>query len=292
MCLTYVTRKHSKTSQTKPTMNYRTVLKSTLSVPMLSLMTASAFANLSPDPVEMHVHLAHEDVHCVIKEDEAVITGTFTFDRQPQGFNVPVLYLPVYAEEGTPVKQMMPTITVDGVKMDIHLVQKRWENNEDIRKFGQLPQMEGQRVYWFYVNALVRQAAPIDWELERRHARRQAAPIDWELELKGKRNAEPGDDEPVEVRIAEVEPEPAQLTVKIRYHQKLSKGKFIYTPLIPNQKKDKDYGSITVSADRKLTLLDADKHSFVEEKGKFIIEPSHKHAIVVQAAKEAASQIP
>ena len=116
-------------------------------------------------------------------------------------------------------------------------------------RFGELPQIEGQRVYWFYVSDLPQFPATTAGE------------------------------------------KPHQTTLKIRYTQKLSNDKFIYTPLIPNQKKDQDYGSITASADRKLTLLDSSKHSFVEEEGKFIIEPSDKRAIIVQVVK-AGDKLP
>ena len=223
-------------------MKIRTFLKSSLSIAALSLVPP-ALANVAPEPIEMHVHLAHEDVHCDIKGDEAVVTGTFIFDRHPEGFNIPVLYLPVYAVEGTPVKQMMPTFTVDGRKLKVHFVEKSWENNHNIKAFGQLPQIEGQRVYWFYVSDLP------------------------------------------SYPVTTADEKPRQTTLKIRYTQKLSNNKFIYTPLIPNQKKDKDYGSITVSADRPLRLLDAEKHSYEVAKKKLIIDPSDKRGIIVEVAK-------
>ena len=206
-------------------------------------MSFPAAANVGPEPIEMHIHLAQEDVHCVIKGDEAIVTGTFTFDRHPDGFNIPVLYLPVYAAEGTPTKEMLPEFTVDGKKLKVHFVEKNWENNYKIKSFGKLQQLEGQRVYWFYVSGLPHQPATT------------------------------------------AEESPRQITLKIRYAQKLSNHKFIYTPLIPNQKKGKDYGSITVSADRKLTLLDSDKHSFVEKGGQYVIDPSDKRSIVVSVDK-------
>jgi len=209
------------------------------------LLTSSANANVAPDPVEMHFHLAHEEVLCAIEGDQAVVTGTFTFDRHPEGFNVPVLYLPVYAVEGTPVKEMMPTFTMNDQKLDVHFVEKRWENNYNIKKFGDLPQLEGQRVYWFYVPNLP------------------------------------------QFPVTSADDTPRQTTLKIRYTQKLAGGKFIYTPLIPKQQEGKDYGSITVSADRPLTLIDADKHSFEKDGDKFVVDPSDKRGIIVEVAKVA-----
>ena len=89
---------------------------------------SSASANLAPEPIEMHTHLAHEDVHCVIKGDEAVVTGTFIFDRHPEGFNIPVLYLPVYAVEGTPVKQVQPEFIVEGKKITVSFIDEERES--------------------------------------------------------------------------------------------------------------------------------------------------------------------
>lgn len=78
-----------------------------------------------------------------------------------------------------------------------------------------------------------------------------------------------------------------RILIEIQYTQKLAWDKFIYTPLIPHQKEGKDYGTISVSADRPLALLDSDKHDFVQEDGKFVVKPSHKRAIVVAAGKVA-----
>ena len=179
----------------------------------------------------------------MISGDEAEVTGTFTFDQHEEGFAISVLYLPVYAKEGTPVKDMLPDFTIDGKKLKAHFIEKKWESNHHIKRFGEMPQIEGQRVYWFYISDMP------------------------------------------QTYITSADDKPRQTTLKIRYTQKLSGDKFIYTPLIPNQKKGKDYGSITVSADRKLTLLHSEKHDFVEEGGKFIIEPSDKRGIVVKVAK-------
>ena len=78
------------------------------------------------------------------------------------------------------------------------------------------------------------------------------------------------------------QPEKTEMTLEINYTQKLSKGKFIYTPLIPGMKKDHDYGSIKLSGERGLTLIDPDKHDYVAQDGKLVVEPAHKRAIVVE----------
>lgn len=94
---------------------------------------------------------------------------------------------------------------------------------------------------------------------------------------------------PQQPSLTEGEAENKKVMLKICYTQKLSNGKFIYTPLIPKQQKDKDYGDITVSADRPLTLLDADTHRFVSNDDKLVVEPSDKRAIVVEVAKGKAN---
>ena len=80
-------------------------------------------------------------------------------------------------------------------------------------QFGELPQIEGQRVYWFYVSDLPQFPATTAAD------------------------------------------KPRQTTLKIRYTQKLSNGKFIYTPLIPKANQvnrqggvSKKFGTITLRA--------------------------------------------
>ena len=81
------------------------------------------------------------------------------------------------------------------------------------------------------------------------------------------------------------QPEKTEMTLEIRYNQELSNGKFIYTPLIPGMKKDHDYGSISLSGDRPLTLLDPDKHDFVMDGEKIVVHPSDKRGIVVEVGE-------
>ena len=77
------------------------------------------------------------------------------------------------------------------------------------------------------------------------------------------------------------------MSLKMEYWQELSNGKFIYTPLLPNMKKDHDYGEITIVADRPLKLLNADKHDFVQKEDRLTVEPFHKRAVVVELGKRA-----
>lgn len=79
---------------------------------------------------------------------------------------------------------------------------------------------------------------------------------------------------------------PTTFELTMSYKQKLSNGKFIYTPLIPQQKQGHDYGFISLAAGRPLELLNADKHKSEHKDGKIIVKPSHMGGIVVQVALE------
>ena len=223
-------------------MKARTFLKSSISIAALSLVTPAALANLAIPQVEIHTYLVHEDVHCEIKGDEAIVTGTFTYESKHLDYLDLNLYLPVYAKQGTPVEQMKPEIKMHGKALEVKFIKKQWESHSDITSFGKLPQLEGQRVYWFLAPHIP------------------------------------------QLPVTNAEDKPQKLLAQIRYTQKLSNGKFIYTPLIPKQKKGVDYGSITVSADRPLKLQNSESHDFIEKDGKFVIEPSDKRGIVVEVA--------
>jgi hypothetical protein len=69
----------------------------------------------------------------------------------------------------------------------------------------------------------------------------------------------------------------------IHYRQALSRGRFIYTPLIPNMITDHDYGTITIKSDDGFKLLDQDGHQFEEAPGQIIVKPAHKRAIIVES---------
>lgn len=203
------------------------------------LLTSSANANLALPHIEIHSQLAQEQVDIKITGDQGEVTGTFKYIKTVEDYYDLTLYLPVYAKEGTPVKDFTPDIHFGDQKLEVVFVKKEWEQERDIRDFGSLPQVEGQRVYWFMIPHVPQQ------------------------------------------------PEQKEFTLKIRYTQKLAGGKFIYTPLIPKQLEGKDYGSITISADRPLTLIDADKHSFEKDGDKFVVDPSDKRGIIVEVAKVA-----
>ena len=213
---------------------------SLISAASLALFAGStALANLALPQVEMHSQLTHEEVNVEIKGDEAVVTGTFKFSKESlKEYYDLTFYLPVYAVEGTAVEKMQPTITMDGKALEVVFVKKEWENARKIREFGEMPQLEGQRVYWFLIPHVAQQ------------------------------------------------PEQKELTIKISYKQSLSNNKFIYTPLIPHQKESKDYGGITITADRPYKLVDVEKHSVASPKeGVLVVEPSDKRAIIVECEK-------
>lgn len=215
------------------------------------LLTTSAGANLALPHVEVHSRLAHEEVEVKITGDTAEVTGTFSYTLPPGWYSDLKLYLPVYAAEGTPVEDFTPDITLEEQKLDVRFIKKEWEKgSDDIKAFGELPQLEGQRVHWFMVP----------------HVPQQPALTEKEKGIK-------------------------KFILKIRYTQKLSHDKFIYTPLIPNEVKQLDYGTITVSADKPLMLIDEDQHVFEKVKRKYVIKPSDKRAIIVQVAK-VTPQIP
>ena len=143
-------------------------------------------------------------------------------------------------------------ITMGEQKLKVVLVpaKNEYKLDRNITDFGKLPQIEGQRVYWFMVPH-VPQQPDLTYD-----------------EQSGK-----------------------TFSLKIRYTQKLSHDQFIYTPLIPKQDKNKDYGSITITADKPLMLIDEDKHEFEKGHRKYVVEPSDKRGIVVQVAK-VTPQIP
>ncbi len=248
-------------------------LCSVLTTLAVALVCSSAKANLAIPHLEVHSQLVSEAVEVEITGDKAEVTGTFTYTKPKEAYFDLKLYLPVYAQEGTPVKQIQPEIFMGEKKLEVYPVidmkidiahptvtpRPTTKDNDsgldisqfyggltvdsNIADFGELPQLEGQRVYWFMVPHVPQYPVLTGNDVTK------------------------------------------DFSLKIRYTQKLSNNKFIYTPLIPKQKKEVDYGSISVSADRKLSLLDSNKHSFVEKEGKLIIDPSDKRAIVVELAK-------
>ena len=73
-----------------------------------------------------------------------------------------------------------------------------------------------------------------------------------------------------------------RFTIEIGYKQALSQGAFIYTPLIPKQKKGVDYGEIRFRSERGLKLREPKTHQFIEKEGKLVVEPDHTRSIVVE----------
>ena len=207
-----------------------------------ALSISAAQANPRIVSVEVHAQLLHEEVDVRIEKEVATVSGTYKFKNDSRGYVNLQIYLPVYAKEGTPEEQMRPVFKIDGEQeLKARFIKAEWEKSDrNIKSFGELPQLEGQRVYWFLVPYIAQQPGQKDF------------------------------------------------TLGITYKQQLSGDKFIYTPLIPKQMKDHDYGSITLSADRPLKLVDSGKHDFVEKDGKLVVEPSDKRGIVVEAAKVKA----
>ena len=212
-------------------------------------ITQPLLANLALHPEEVDYHLEKEKVEVAIKKDLAEVTGTFTFHAEKAGQHSYAnhnfdLYLPVYAAEGTPTDEIMPSMTMAGKELKVTALRPDIKPKKVSIKqgFGLMPKVEGQRVYWFWTH------------VRERNSYKKGETI------------------------------PDHYTVKIHYKQKLAGGKFIYTPLISKQKEGKDYGSITLSADRPMTLIDAKQHDFKKQGESLVVEPSHKREIVVQLA--------
>lgn len=210
---------------------------------------ATVSANLAIPHDEADSFLVREEVAVRLGEHHAEVTGSFTYhvDRVPlrtraetsADYPLLTLYLPVYAAEDADLEEIKPRVThrEKELKLDEFWDQPNRKTtilNPNAGRFGTMPQLKGQKVFWFSVSFL---------PLERKE------------------------------------------TVSIRYRQKLSGGKFIYTPLIPKMKEGEDYGTITVSADRPIRLLDEDGHEFEKDGGTFLIQPAHKRAIVVEVGE-------
>ena len=203
---------------------------------------SSTQANPRIPDVEIHAQLVHEEVEVNIEHNTAKVSGIYKFKNDARDFVNLQIYLPVYAKKGTPEEQMRPEFKMNGKQvLQARFIKAEWEKmDSNIKSFGELPQLEGQRVYWYLVPYLAQQPGQKDF------------------------------------------------TLQINYKQELSNDKFIYTPLIPRQKEGHDYGSITLSADRPLKLIDSDKHDFVEKDSKLVVEPNDKRGIVIEAAKVKA----
>lgn len=216
-------------------------VQSLLTAATAALVISAAHANPRIPDREIHAQLVHEEVDIRIAGDQAKVTGIYKFKNDARDFVNLMIYLPVYAKEGTPVEEMKPVFALPaGALQEARFIKAEWEKLDgNIKAFGELPQIEGQRVYWFMVPYLSQK------------------------------------------------PNQTEFTLNITYSQKLTGEKFIYTPLIPNQKKDHDYGSISISADRALSLKDSDKHDFVKKGSKLVIHPADKRAIIVSVAKPA-----
>lgn len=93
------------------------------------------------------------------------------------------------------------------------------------------------------------------------------------------------------VKKAALQPKGAA-KVKITYGQALAGDRFIYTPIIPNQHRNKDYGSITLGSTGTLELEGAEAHKFKKVGGKLIVEPHHLRAIIVKVASAAPPKVP
>lgn len=222
-------------------------------LPILSAlcMPQLLLANLALHPEEVDFHLEEEKVDITINKDLAEVTGTFTFHAEKadqhsyacHNFN---LHLPVYAAEGTPTDEIMPSMTLAGKALKVTALRPDINPKKVSisQGFGVMPKLEGQRVYWFWT-----------------HVR--------------ERNF-----------YKEGETIPDRYTIKIHYKQKLAGGKLIYTPLISKQKEGKDYGSISLKADRPMTLIDAKQHDFEKQGESLVVEPSHKREIIVDLGQK------
>ena len=212
-------------------------------------------ANLALHPEEVDFHLEKEEVKITIKKDLAEVTGTFTFhaekaDEHSYANHNFDLYLPVYAAEGTPTDQIMPGMTLAGKELKVTALR---------------PDINPKKVS-------LRQGFGIMPKVEGQR-------VYWFWTHVRERNF-----------YKDGETIPDRYTVKIHYKQKLSEGKFIYTPLISKQKEGKDYGSITLKADRPMTLVDSKEHQFKKEGESLVVEPAHKREIIVELGQKP--QIP
>lgn len=86
-----------------------------------------------------------------------------------------------------------------------------------------------------------------------------------------------------EAKVAKHDLQGPCMVVKVYYEQQLADGVFIYTPIIPDQIPDHDYGTISVSADRPIEMVGKNGHRITKVKDALIFQPSHKQAIIVRS---------
>lgn len=232
------------------------LLHSTLLGLFASSMAAANPVPFNPGPAHIEMYL--EKVLIIIVGDQAKVSGTYNFKQDGPKYTNHYIYhpvlLPVCGAKGAPVKEMTPKYRQD-YDETLEDDEQWWEEMDVVQpeQFAKTITGPGE------MPRLDGQI--VHWFVTPGHAMKHA----------------PGH----------------VITLEMNYTQKLSKGKFIYTPLLPGMKEGHDYGEITIVADRPLKLLDADKHEFAEKGDRLVVKPSHKRAVVIEVSKKGkAAKLP
>ena len=233
------------------------------SILLLSVLLAGSLATATanpipytPKPVPVRMHL--EKVQIIIVGDRAKVSGTYTFLRNGafggDYFVLLPVFLPVYGAKDAPAEDMTPKY----MEVSHEMPPEHWEVGDE--RWDEMwpvqPEDNAKAIASFG------QMPQLDGQV-----------VHW-FKMRLPR---------MQLPVGRMS---SMITVKMEYWQKLSNGKFIYTPLLPNMKKDHDYGEITIVADRPMKLLDAEKHDFVQKEDRLVVEPFHKRAVVVELGKK------
>ena len=203
----------------------------------------SAEANLFGVREEKRLVLEKENVHIEIEGDRAHVRGTFQFDVKGNrtGLSGLDLFLPVYAEPGT-----------DPATLNV-VIGLFEETGEGSDLLDQEPPIRKLQVLHYKKEPPVVELPTI-----------KGQQVFWFV---------------TKVRTAEMEKSGMQ--ARIYYEQPLNDGTFIYTPIIPEQVKDRDYGSIHINSDQPLQVLGRNAY-LKDADDTLIFTPSHKEAIIIR----------
>ncbi len=218
-----------------------------LIIVMPIIMSGSAEANLWGHSLTDSIVLEKEQVAVEIKGAKATVIGTFMFTmRKTRDRSKGYhLFLPVYASPDTDPASIKVTI---GVPMDAG-------DGQDLLEPDHTPP--------------VRTLLLTHW---------RKPPFEEMPTVKGQRPFW------FKAYVAKSDLKGSKMLVKIFYEQTLSDGVFIYTPIIPDQLANHDYGTISVSADRPIEVMEKKRLQMSKENNDLAFKPVHKQAIIVRAA--------